>query len=64
MSAVIGAKPRDIRIAAKTEGLLLKTYGQTVPSVAVMDDNAPVDIVFQQLLRKFHPVLLSDVYPT
>jgi len=62
LEAVIGAKPRDARVTARSETLLLKTYGVEVPT-PVSDVQSDVDDVSVNVLRKFQPVILEDAYP-
>lgn len=59
---MIGSKQRDVRVRTKSERLLLKTYGQDIPT-STDAVSGVVDPVSVDILNKFHSVVLQDVYP-
>jgi hypothetical protein len=63
LESVIGGNPRDVRVVARSEALLLKTYGADIPNPVGDEVNGEVDSVSIDILKKFQPVVLEDVYP-
>ena len=63
LESVIGGNPRDVRVVARSEALLLKTYGADIPNPVGDEVNGEVDSVSVDILKKFQPVVLEDVYP-
>ena len=59
---MIDSKQRDVRVRTKSERLLLKTYGQDIPT-STDAVSGVVDPVSVDILNKFHSVVLQDVYP-
>ena len=64
LSGVIGSKPRDVKHTTKSESLLLQTYGQAMPDPIHTGSFRSIrDEVSTGILRRYHPVVLEELYP-
>ncbi|CAG2246805.1 unnamed protein product [Mytilus edulis] len=64
IGGVIGSKPRDVKHTTKSESLLLQTYGQAMPDPINTGSFRSVrDEVSTGILRRYHPVVLEELYP-
>ena len=63
MESVIGGYPRDVRVVTRSKALLLKTYGVDIPTPIGDEVDGEVDSVSVDILKRYQPVVLEDVYP-
>lgn len=62
--AVLDSKPSVVKAAATSESLLLETYGVKLPEPTEINKaHLTIDSVSVDILRMYHPVLLSSVFP-
>ncbi|XP_061182449.1 uncharacterized protein LOC133194848 isoform X2 [Saccostrea echinata] len=62
ISSALHSDPKDLKMTVSSESLLLETYGVKIPKQTNPSDQT-VDEVSRDILKQFHPAILSAVFP-